>query len=291
VEEEATLSALEDSVAGADAAAAEVRTDLERARVQLRQAAMAAFISGGPTETVELLSASDLLVISQRRTYFGESVVTMDEAIGELRRLEADATPKLVESARQLDRQRQRVINLRDSVLAARATEAEAERVQAAELARRKQQEAAEKAAARAATTITTTTTAKPASGSPTTRPASEVVSSTTVRVTTTTTPSDEVVPLTSLSAPLPALPDFGPTEESWAALRKCESGGNYRAVSSSGLYRGAYQFDRSTWAQMGGVGDPAAALPVEQDARAKLLFTIRGARPWPVCGRQLVMA
>ncbi|MFN7150862.1 MAG: transglycosylase family protein, partial [Microthrixaceae bacterium] len=54
-----------------------------------------------------------------------------------------------------------------------------------------------------------------------------------------------------------------------WAALRRCESGGNYGAVSSSGTYRGAYQFSRSTWNSVASrsyphlVGvDPAAAAP-----------------------------
>jgi LysM repeat protein len=32
------------------------------------------------------------------------------------------------------------------------------------------------------------------------------------------------------------------------AAIRACESSGNYGAVSADGLYRGAYQFDRQTW-------------------------------------------
>jgi hypothetical protein len=73
-----------------------------------------------------------------------------------------------------------------------------------------------------------------------------------------------------------------------WDALRKCESGGNYGAVDSSGTYRGAYQFDRRTWAGLGGTGDPAAAAPAEQDYRAQLLFNQRGAQPWPVCGRGL---
>jgi hypothetical protein len=73
-----------------------------------------------------------------------------------------------------------------------------------------------------------------------------------------------------------------------WDALRKCESGGNYGAVDPSGTYRGAYQFDRRTWAGLGGTGDPAAAPPAEQDYRAQLLFNQRGAQPWPVCGRSL---
>lgn len=70
------------------------------------------------------------------------------------------------------------------------------------------------------------------------------------------------------------------------ASIRACESGGSYRAVSPSGQYRGAYQFDRRTWGSVGGSGDPAAASPAEQDMRAARLYARRGAQPWPVCGR-----
>ena len=73
-----------------------------------------------------------------------------------------------------------------------------------------------------------------------------------------------------------------------WDALRKCESGGNYAAISPGGTYRGAYQFDVRTWRGLGGAGDPAAASPAEQDLRAQMLFDQRGAQPWPVCGRSL---
>ncbi len=69
------------------------------------------------------------------------------------------------------------------------------------------------------------------------------------------------------------------------AAIRACESGGDYRAVSPGGRYRGAYQFDRQTWQSVGGSGDPAAAPPAEQDARAGQLRSQRGANPWPNCG------
>ena len=79
-------------------------------------------------------------------------------------------------------------------------------------------------------------------------------------------------------------------TEASWAALRKCESGGNYGAISPNGKYRGAYQFDYRTWAGVGpGGGDPAAASRTEQDRRAKILYSQRGRSPWPICGRKLV--
>ena len=79
-----------------------------------------------------------------------------------------------------------------------------------------------------------------------------------------------------------------GPSYEQWAALRQCESSGNYQAVSPSGLYRGAYQFDLGTWASVGGSGDPALASPAEQDHRAQVLWSQRGPSPWPICGQYL---
>ncbi len=75
---------------------------------------------------------------------------------------------------------------------------------------------------------------------------------------------------------------------EGWAELRFCESSDDYQAVSPSGEYRGAYQFDIETWQSVGGSGDPAAAPPSEQDARARALYALRGPQPWPVCGRFL---
>jgi hypothetical protein len=91
--------------------------------------------------------------------------------------------------------------------------------------------------------------------------------------------------------APVPA----GPSSEQWAALRRCESGGDYSITNPSGRYRGAYQFDRSTWNSIaerhapGLVGvDPAGASPADQDAMAQALYGERGARPWPHCGRHL---
>ena len=69
------------------------------------------------------------------------------------------------------------------------------------------------------------------------------------------------------------------------AAIRACESSGNYGAVSRDGAYRGAYQFDRPTWQSVGGSGDPAAASAAEQDARADQLWSQRGSNPWPNCG------
>ncbi len=66
--------------------------------------------------------------------------------------------------------------------------------------------------------------------------------------------------------------------------IAQCESGGNPRATSSDGTYRGKYQFDRQTWQSMGGKGDPARASEAEQDRRALALLRERGTSPWPNC-------
>jgi hypothetical protein len=69
-------------------------------------------------------------------------------------------------------------------------------------------------------------------------------------------------------------------------SIAMCESHGNPRAISSGGTYRGKYQFSFSTWASVGGKGDPAAASETEQDRRAAMLYRSGGAGHWPVCGR-----
>jgi hypothetical protein len=67
--------------------------------------------------------------------------------------------------------------------------------------------------------------------------------------------------------------------------IAQCESGGNPRAVSPDGRYRGKYQFTRETWESVGGSGDPADASEAEQDRRARILYRRAGAAPWGACG------
>lgn len=67
------------------------------------------------------------------------------------------------------------------------------------------------------------------------------------------------------------------------------DTAGGYAAVSPDGVYRGAYQFDRTTWdsvaastgrADLVGV-DPAASSAADQDTLASALYLMRGNQPW----------
>ncbi|MDQ3741655.1 MAG: transglycosylase family protein [Actinomycetota bacterium] len=68
--------------------------------------------------------------------------------------------------------------------------------------------------------------------------------------------------------------------------MAECESGGNPKAVSPDGRYRGKYQFSRATWRSLGGKGDPAKAPEAEQDRLARLLMKRQGPSAWPTCSR-----
>ncbi|MEV5747897.1 transglycosylase family protein [Actinoallomurus sp. NPDC052308] len=75
-----------------------------------------------------------------------------------------------------------------------------------------------------------------------------------------------------------------------WAGLAKCESGGNPRAVNPAGYY-GLYQFNRQSWATVGGSGLPSDAPAAEQTYRAQLLYNRVNGRwqgQWPNCGHYL---
>jgi hypothetical protein len=189
------------------------------------------------------------------------------------------------------------------------------------------QEELAVAAAAAAATSTTTTTTLSPTTTraatttraptttvattkAPTTRAPTTTVATTKAPTTTrpptttvkptTTAPAPTAPPTTAVPAP-PAGParalPAGTTPEMWLQLRMCESGNNYHAVSSGGVYRGAYQFTQGTWNSVASsagsltrlVGvDPATAAAVDQDSMAYTLYELRGKSPWPSCGAQL---
>ena len=95
--------------------------------------------------------------------------------------------------------------------------------------------------------------------------------------------------PKPAVTAPAPGpIPAGSGGGLNWAALAACESGGNPRAVGGGGLYFGLYQFSLSTWASVGGSGNPVNASPAEQTARAQALYARTGPSSWPVCGRNL---
>ncbi len=73
---------------------------------------------------------------------------------------------------------------------------------------------------------------------------------------------------------------------ETLACIRWVETRGDYRAVSPSGQYRGAYQMDDNFWRYYGGdeelTGRHEKAPPAEQDAVATRGLRDRGLEPWP---------
>lgn len=83
------------------------------------------------------------------------------------------------------------------------------------------------------------------------------------------------------------AAPASAASEDDFARLRQCESGGNYSTNTGNGFY-GAYQFDVRTWRGQGYSGLPSDAAPSTQDAAARRLQSQRGWEPWPSCSRHL---
>lgn len=75
-----------------------------------------------------------------------------------------------------------------------------------------------------------------------------------------------------------------------WAALAKCESGGNWSINTGNGYY-GGLQFNASSWRGAGGTKYaplPHLATPAEQIATAENLRKNGGWGHWPACSRKL---
>jgi hypothetical protein len=92
------------------------------------------------------------------------------------------------------------------------------------------------------------------------------------------------------LPKPKPKPPVFslsGTSGGVWAALRQCESGGNYQENTGNGFY-GAYQFTESTWTGLGYPGRPDLEPPAMQDQGAQRLQARSGWGQWPACSRKL---
>lgn len=73
-----------------------------------------------------------------------------------------------------------------------------------------------------------------------------------------------------------------------YKAIAFCESTNNPHAISSTGKYRGLFQFSYDSWQYVGGTGDPARATVNEQYKRATLLQDKQGWSAWPVCSKRV---
>ena len=80
----------------------------------------------------------------------------------------------------------------------------------------------------------------------------------------------------------------YGPKTKRWARqTSECESGGDPNAIGGGGMYRGAFQFMRSTWrtSPKSPGGDPIRYTWKTQAVVAVSLKRRDGAGHWPVCG------
>lgn len=76
--------------------------------------------------------------------------------------------------------------------------------------------------------------------------------------------------------------------DKRWAkTTSECESGGDPKAIGGGGIYRGAFQFMKSTWrtSPKSPGGDPIAYSFRTQAVVALLLRERDGEQHWPVCG------
>lgn len=80
------------------------------------------------------------------------------------------------------------------------------------------------------------------------------------------------------------------PEGDIWYKLAFCETGGkmNQDATSSSGTYRGYFQFSMTTWHSVGGPGDPRDHDYGTQLQYAQKLQARSGWNQWPRCARRL---
>jgi hypothetical protein len=88
-----------------------------------------------------------------------------------------------------------------------------------------------------------------------------------------------------SAAAPRPAAVAGG---DVWAALARCESGGNPRAVGGGGRYFGAFQFSLGAWRSVGMSGNPIDHPYETQLAAAQRLVARSGWGQFPHCARRL---
>ena len=103
--------------------------------------------------------------------------------------------------------------------------------------------------------------------------------------------PAPAPAPAPRAAAAAPAAPSSA-GGLNWAALARCESGGNPHAVGGGGRYFGLYQFSLSTWAGVGGSRQPGlrvggrADLPRPDPLQPRRPLALAGLRPQPLTRR-----
>lgn len=110
------------------------------------------------------------------------------------------------------------------------------------------------------------------------------IVSENIVSAEVTKQPVNEKVKVGTKARPAP---DYGGVDGVWAALARCECGGNPACNTGNGYY-GMYQFSLPTWHSVGGQGLPSEASAEEQTHRAQILQARSGWGQWPACARSL---
>ncbi len=271
--------------------------ELAASRRALREFAVEAYIDGGQSDLLRAsLSVEQAQALAWQASLSGGAAMDAEQALLRFDELKDAADPDRVRVAAELDSLDAELEAARFDAIQASAFERDAE----AALARAEQaaadaaaeQAASERAASQRAASERAAAERAAARPDPTDAPRSSAPAPRPTPAPAPTAPPATAAPApapTPAPAPPPPAANGAPTAAESATLakiRRCESGGNYSIVSASGRYRGAYQFDVSTWRSIGGSGDPAAASPAEQDYRALLLLRLRGTRPWPHCGR-----
>ncbi|HPU38204.1 MAG TPA: transglycosylase family protein [Microthrixaceae bacterium] len=268
---------LEQHAADLDSSDAASASELATARQQVRQLAVAAFIDGGRTELLQAtLEPQQASLVAWRVGVLSGGAGNATNAVDRFEELQAANDPEQRSVAVGLDAARSGEEQARSDLVQASARERDAEAALSAakDAARAAAAQAAAQRAAVQSVPVTSVVGIAPTAGAPVAAPTRA-----------------KAVPATSSAAGLGVAPSTGGATAEEAAflakVRQCESNGNYSVVSASGRYRGAYQFSVETWRGVGGSGDPAAASPAEQDARALALLRLQGKRAWPVCSRR----
>jgi septal ring factor EnvC (AmiA/AmiB activator) len=260
---------LDDQISQNEAVVADLEARAARARAAARDRAVVAYQQSG-SRLAAMIDGADVLDAARRV-----------RIINQVNQHDQNTFTRLEKVSHDLQQQRHTLEATRaahDDALATLKTQAAAIDAKLAEAAHR---EDAQRAATAAATAATSTN----AAGS---TPSNAAAAPTTP---TTGPPSTTLPP-----APTPP-PDYSGTagthphhdDPFLACVRQRESGGYYGAVSSSGAYRGAYQFAQSTWnatanharrTELIGVL-PNVASPYDQDDMAWTLYQWQGAGPW----------